>query len=69
MEVDPNNIDLHQEKSSLVHVTNLDTRFEKKSLQVIIRRIKKNNNDVIMKMKVLKKPFYQVSSYHKFLTL
>ena len=41
MEVDPNNIDLHQEKSSLVHVTNLDTSFEKKSLQVIIRQIKK----------------------------
>ena len=39
MEVDPNNIDLHQEKSSLVHVTNLDTRFEKKSLQVIIRQM------------------------------
>ena len=41
MEVDPNNIDLHPETSSLVHVTNLDTRFEKKSLKVIKRRIKK----------------------------
>ena len=57
MEVDPilNTIDLQQEKSPLVHVTNLDKRFEK-------------NNDVIIKMEALKKPFYQVSWYHKFLS-
>ena len=38
MEVDPilNTIDLQQEKSPLVHVTNLDKRFEKKSLQGIL---------------------------------
>ena len=42
MEVDPtlNTIDLHQKKSPLVHVTNLDKRLEKKSLQGILGRIK-----------------------------
>ena len=38
MGVDPilNTIDLHREKSPSVHVTNLDKRFEKKSLQGIL---------------------------------
>ena len=48
MEVDPilNTIDLHQEKSPFVHVTNLHKRFEKKSLQGILGRIKKKYNKI-----------------------